>query len=308
MEFKDYYKALGVSRSASGEEIKKAFRKTARKYHPDINTDPGAEATFKDVNEAYEVLKDPERRAAYDQLGQEPPLGDEPYQPPPDWDGGFAFSREGPQEDAAFSEFFETLFRRGAGATGQRGAMPAADSHGRIEITIEEAYLGADRTLAFRAPVVGPNGAVTLQERKVAVRVPKGVAHGQHIRLPGQGMQGADAAGDLFLEVAFAPHPIYRPEGKDLYLDLPVAPWEAALGTKVVMPTPGGKVNLRIPKNAQTGQKMRLKAKGLPGRPAGNIIATLKIVNPKVETAEARAFFESMSRDLSFDPRAHLGG
>ncbi|WP_257884165.1 DnaJ C-terminal domain-containing protein [Sulfitobacter sp. CW3] len=310
MEFKDYYKVLGVARDATADEIKKAFRKGARKYHPDINAGADAEAMFKDVNEAYEVLKDPERRAAYDQLGKEPPQGQGRYQPPPDWDNGFAFSEGGPQGDEGFSDFFETLFRRGSGPTGgmRMGSGRGADSHGRVEISIEDAYSGADRILSLRSPVVGPNGTVTMQDRKVSVHVPKGVSAGQHIRLAGQGAPGAKAAGDLFLEVAFAPHPIYRPEGKDLYLDLPIAPWEAALGGHVVMPTPGGKVDLRIPENARSGQKMRLKGKGLPGTPAGNIYATLKIVNPKVETEEARAFFEKMAKDLAFDPRAGLGG
>lgn len=307
MEFKDYYKVLDVARSASADEIKKAFRKAARKYHPDINAGADSEANFKDVNEAYEVLKDPERRAAYDQLEQEPPQTNGRYRPPPDWDSGFSFSQGGPQAEEGFSDFFETLFRRGAGQTGGMGAGQGVGSHGRIEITIEDAYHGTDRTLSLRSPVIGPNGTVTMQDRKIAVRVPKGIAQGQHIRLAGQGTPGAAAAGDLFLEVTFAPHPVYRPDGKDLYLDLPITPWEAALGGHVVMPTPGRKVDLRIPENARTGQKMRLKGKGLPGVPAGNIYATLKIVNPKVETEEARAFFEQMAKEMPFDPRARLG-
>jgi curved DNA-binding protein len=310
MEFKDYYKVLGVERSATDDEIKKAFRKGARKYHPDINPDAESEAKFKDVNEAYEVLKDPERRAAYDQLGKEPPQSQGRYQPPPGWDNDFEFSGGGPQSDEGFSDFFENLFRRGSGPAGGMGmgSGRGADSHGRIEISIEDAYSGADRTLSLRSPVVGPNGTVTMQDRKISVHVPKGISAGQHIRLAGQGSPGAKAAGDLFLEVAFAPHPIFRADGKDLYLDLPIAPWEAALGGHVVMPTPGGKVDLRIPKNARSGQKMRLKGKGLPGTPAGNIYATLKIVNPKVETEEARAFFEKMAKEMAFDPRAGLGG
>lgn len=311
MDFKDYYKVLGVTRDASPDDIKKAFRKAARKYHPDINPSADAEAKFKDVNEAYEVLKDPDRRAAYDQLGQEPPQGQGRYQPPPGWDSGYAFSdAKGPQSDEAFSDFFETLFRRGAGPSMGGRAEPPADSHGRIEIAIEDAYNGAKRELTLRSPVVGPNGAVSMQTRTLSVRVPKGIAQGQHIRLAGQGNPSFDGStvGDLFLEVTFAPHPVYRPDGKDLYLDLPIAPWEAALGSHVVMPTPDGQVDLRIPKNARTGQKMRLKGKGLPGTPAGDIFATLKIVNPKVETEEARALFEQMAKELPFNPRASLGG
>lgn len=308
MEFKDYYKVLGVARDAGPDEIKKAFRKSARKYHPDINSGAEAEAKFKDVNEAYEVLKDPERRAAYDQLGQEPPRGHGHYQPPPDWESGFSFSQGGPQQGEPFSDFFETLFRRGAGPADGMDSRFGADSHGRIEITIEEAFKGASRTLSLRSPVLGPDGNITLQERSIAVNVPSGVTAGQHIRLAGQGASGTGATGDLFLEVSFAPHPVYRPDGKDLYLDLPIAPWEAALGGHVTMPTPEGKVDLRIPKNARAGQKLRLKGKGLPGHPSGDIYATLKIVNPKADTAQARAFFEKMAQEMPFDPRANLGG
>lgn len=310
MDFKDYYKVLGIPRTAGADDIKKAFRKSARKYHPDINPGADAERKFKDVNEAYEVLKDPERRAAYDQLGQEPPPGQGAYRPPPDWDSGFAFSEGGPHGQEGFSDFFETLFRRSASPAGERQSTRGADSHGRVEITIEDAYRGANRTISLRTPVVGPDGRVTLQDRSISVQIPMGTAQGQHIRLAGQGAPafGSGAAGDLYLEVAFAPHPVYRPDGRDLYLDLPIAPWEAALGGHVVMPTPGGKVDLRIPRNARTGQKLRLKGKGLPGVPAGDIYATLKIVNPKVTTQEARAFFEKMAKDMPFDPRAQLGG
>ena len=314
MEFKDYYKVLGVAPQAKADEIKKAFRKLARKYHPDVNTGADAEAKFKDVNEAYEVLKDPEHRAAYDQLGQEPPQGQGRYQPPPDWDADYAFSEGGPQGDEGFSDFFETLFRRGGGPAGGMhagmGSGKGTDSHGRIEITIEEACRGATRQLGLRSPVPGPDGNVTIQDRTITVRVPKGIAPGQHIRLSGQGSPGfgQGTAGDLFLEVGFVAHPVYHPDGRNLHLDLPITPWEAALGGHVVMPTPDGKVDLRIPKNARSGQKMRLKGKGLPGAPAGDILATLKIVNPKVETEQARAFFEEMAREMPFDPRAHFGG
>lgn len=306
MEYKDYYKVLGVARSASDDEIKKAFRKAARKYHPDISSDGDAETKFKDVNEAYEVLKDPERRAAYDQLGKEPPQGAQGqgrYQPPPDWDNR-SFSEARPETDEHFSDFFETLFRSGAGQQGGRRHPQPSDSHGRIEITIEESYAGAERTLSLREPKIGPNGTVSMHDRKILVHVPKGIAQGQNIRLAGQG----GAGGNLFLEVSFSAHPMYRPDGKDIYVDLPITPWEAALGGKVVMPTPGGWVDLGIPKNARTGQKLRLKGKGLPGKPAGNIYATLKIVNPKVETDEQRAFFEKMAKEMPFDPRANLGG
>ena len=305
MEYRDYYKILGVARDASAEEIRKAYRMLARTYHPDVNSGAEAEAKFKDVNEAHEVLKDPERRAAYDQLRQEPRTGGH-YQPPPDWDGGFQFSDGNVGDGEAFSDFFETLFRRGTGPDVRRGS----DSHARIEIDIEDAYRGATRILRLRAPVVGLSGEVRLEERNISVHIPKGVRAGQHIRLPGQGTPAFEEgkAGDLFLEVVFAPHPIYRADGRDLHLELPIAPWEAALGQTVVMPTPGGKVDLKIPKNARSGQKLRLRGKGLPGTPPGNVYATLKIVNPKVSTDETRALFEEMARVMPFDPRAGLGG
>lgn len=314
MEFKDYYEILGVKRDASADEIKKAFRKGARKYHPDVNTDADAEVKFKDVNEAYEVLKDPERRAAYDQLGKTPPpgAGGAGFQPPPGWDGGFEFSGAAPEDDSVFSDFFESLFRR-SDARASRGGMGAgrgADTHAKVEISIEDAYRGASRTLSMRAPVVNPDGTVTVKDRNIAVHIPKGVQEGQHIRLAGQGTPslGGGSAGDLFLEISFAAHPVYRASGRDLHLDLPIAPWEAALGGHVVMPTPAGKVDLRIPKNARSGQKMRLKGKGLPGKPPGDIYATLKIVNPNVTTDEGRRFFEDMAKAMPFDPRANLGG
>lgn len=322
MDTKDYYKLLGVEKDASADTIKKAFRKMARKYHPDINKESGSEAMFKAVNQAYDVLKDPETRAEYDQIGKAPPrgqgFGDQGFgaygqgRAQPDWDSGFAFSGGGPSGDEGFGDFFEAILRRGGGGGTGAGARAAhgADSHGRIEITIEDAFKGATRTLSMRAPVVAPDGSVSYQNRSISVHVPKGILEGQHIRLTGQGSPGFNGgpSGDLFLEVAFAAHPVYRAEGRDLYMDLPITPWEAALGGKVVMPTPAGKVDLSIPRNARTGQKLRLKGKGLPGPPAGNIYATLKIVNPNVETAQERALFEKMAKEMPFDPRAKLGG
>lgn len=310
MDFKDYYKALGVAESATDEEIKRAFRKAARKYHPDVNKDASADQKFKDVNEAYEVLKDPEKRAAYDQLGQDPSPGAGGVRPPPAWDSGYEFSQGNSDNEEVFSDFFETLFRqRQSGPTGMRTGR-GSDSHARVEISVEDAFQGTSRVLSLRSPAVGPDGQVRMHDRSISVKIPKGVFEGQHIRLKGQGSPSLDGgpAGDLFLEVTFAAHPVYRPEGKNLYLDLPIAPWEAALGGHVVLPTPSGKVDLRIPKNARSGQTLRLKGKGLPGAAAGDIFATLKIVNPKVTTSEARELFEKMAEKMPFDPRAHLGG
>ncbi|UWQ52177.1 DnaJ domain-containing protein (plasmid) [Leisingera caerulea] len=306
MEYRDYYKILGVAPDAEPGEVKRAFRKLARKYHPDINEGAEAEAKFKDVNEAYEVLKDPERRAAYDQLGKPGSGSQDSFRPPPGWEGGFEFTGGGPERAEAFSDFFESLFRR----RGQPFDRPGADQHARLPLDIEDAYRGATRVLTLRVPQAAPDGSVQLQDRSITVHVPKGILEGQHIRLPGQGIAplGAGAPGDLFLEVSFAPHPVYRADGRDLYLELPVAPWEAALGGKVMMPTPDGKVALTVPSNARSGQKLRLKGKGLPGTPPGDIYATLRIVNPKVTTEEARRVFEQMAREVPFNPRAGIGG
>ncbi|MFY0312438.1 DnaJ C-terminal domain-containing protein [Leisingera sp. D0M16] len=306
MKYRDYYQILGIEPDAGADEIKRAFRKLARKYHPDINETAEAEAKFKDVNEAYEVLKDPERRAAYDQLGKPAPGAHDGFRPPPGWEGGFEFTGGGPESAEAFSDFFESLFRR----RGQPFGGPGADQHARLQLDIEDAYRGATRVLTLRVPQAAADGSVHLQDRSITVHVPKGILEGQHIRLPGQGMAppGGGAPGDLFLEVSFAPHPVYRADGRDLYLELPVAPWEAALGGKVMMPTPDGKVALTIPANARSGQKLRLKGKGLPGTPPGDIYATLRIVNPEVTTEEARKFFEQMAREVPFNPRAGIGG
>lgn len=306
MEYRDYYKILGIAPDAEPGEIKRAFRKLARKYHPDINASPEAEAMFKDVNEAYEVLKDPERRAAYDQLGKPGPGSEGGFRPPPGWEGGFEFTGGGPEGAEAFSDFFESLFRR----RGQPFGGFGADQHARLQLDIEDAYRGATRMLTLRVSQAAADGSVHLQDRSITVHVPKGILEGQNIRLPGQGLAplGGGVPGDLFLEVSFAPHPVYRADGRDLYLDLPVAPWEAALGGKVMMPTPDGKVALTVPANARSGQKLRLKGKGLPGMPPGDIYATLRIVNPKVTTEEARRVFEQMAREVPFNPRAGIGG
>lgn len=303
MEFKDYYQVLGVKKDASQEEIKRAFRKAARKYHPDVNSNAEAEPMFREVSEAYEVLGDPEKRAAYDGLGAAPKGSG--FRPPPDWQGGYSFSDQDMGADAGFSDFFETLFRRGA-----RPAQYAHDSHASVEVDLADVFTGARRELVLRTPVVQPDGRVVMQDRSVAVQIPKGIREGQTIRLAGKGGLHPEtgAAGDLFLEVRLAPHPVYHPDGQDLHMTLPIAPWEAALGDHIVLPTPAGRVDLRIPPNARSGQKLRLKGKGLPGPPTGDLYAKLEIVNPKVSTDAAREVFEKMAKAMPFDPRAKLGG
>jgi len=320
MEYKDYYKILGVERSASQDEIKRAYRKLARTYHPDVNKEAGAEAKFKDAGEAYEVLKDPEKRAAYDELGANWQQGQQ-FRPPPNWDAGFEFSGGGYTDaDASqFSDFFEGLFGR-ARASGARGGAhgayarrefhaPGEDHHAKIVIPLRDAYTGAKREITLRVPELDDTGHVALKNRTLSVTIPKGIREGQHIRLAGQGSPGIGKGqpGDLYLEVAFAPDPHFRVEGKDVYLDLPVTPWEAALGASVKAPTPEGAVMLKIPPGSTKGRTMRLKGKGIPGNPPGDMHAVLKIELPPADTDKAKELYKEMERELPFNPRAGLG-
>jgi curved DNA-binding protein len=316
LEFKDYYQVLGVQRDATAEDIKKAFRKLARKYHPDVSKEPDAETRMKDLNEAFAVLSDPEKRAAYDQLGQRYRAGQD-FHPPPDWDAGFEYSGRGfsEAEAAEFSDFFSELFgsRFGAGRTGMHGShgfhMRGEDHHAKIMLDIEDAYHGATRTVTLRMPRTDANGRVLLQEHNLDVRIPRGVYEGQMIRLAGQGSPGIGRGepGDLYLEVHFAPHARYRVEGRDVYATLPVAPWEAALGAQVQARVPDGTVEVRIPEGSQSGRKLRLKGRGIPAASAsgapGNLYLVLDVVLPPANTPKARQLYETMARDMAFDPR-----
>lgn len=322
MEFKDYYQSLGVARTANLDDIKKAYRRLARKYHPDVSKEADAETRFKAVNEAYEVLKDPEKRAAYDQFGSQWKAGQD-FRPPPNWDAGFEFRGGGAGPGAGpgagdnlggFSDFFESLFGRAgqARAGGHRGGARASskgeDHHAKIEIEIEDAYRGASRSITLQAPELSADGRLMTRTRELNVKIPAGVMEGQKIRLSGQGAAGPGGAkGDLYLEIAFRRHALYRVEEHDIYLDLPITPWEAALGASVTVPTLGGKVDLKIPPGSQSGQKMRLKGRGLPGKEAGDQYVVLKLVTPKAETAEAKALYEKMAAELPMNPRAEFG-
>jgi curved DNA-binding protein len=309
MEFKDYYGIMGVARDATQDEIKRAYRKLARKYHPDVSKETDAEARFKELGEAYEVLKDPEKRAAYDQLGANWKAGQD-FRPPPDWDAGFEFSG-GYQDGSAFSDFFETLFgRTGASHAGGPGFRTRGeDHHARILIDLEDAFQGATRTITLHAPQLDGQGHVRTRERTLNVRIPRGIRQGQHIRLAGQGTPGfgGGVAGDLYLDVEFKPHRLYRVDGRDLYLDLPLAPWEAALGARVKVPTPEGVVDLTIPSASTAGRKLRLKGRGIPGTPAGDLYVVLQIVLPPAESESARQFYRTMQQELAFNPRSGLG-
>ena len=313
MQFKDYYKIMGVARDATQDEIKRAYRKLARKYHPDVSKVADAEVRFKELGEAYEVLKDAEKRAAYDQLGANYKGGQE-FRPPPDWNAGFEFSGGGfTGGDAAdYSDFFESLFGRGFHAgRGGRAAFHARgeDHHAKVLIDLEDSYQGATRTITLRVPEVDAQGHVITRERVLNVTIPKGIRQGQHIRLTGQGSAGVGEgkAGDLYLEVEFRAHPLYRVDGRDLYLDLPVAPWEAALGAAVKVPTLGGVVELKIPADSGSGRKLRLKGRGLPGNPPGDCIVMLAIALPPADSEAAKEYYRKMAQDLSFNPRAKLG-
>lgn len=321
VEYRDYYKILGVSRTAAADEIKKVYRRLARKYHPDVSKEKDAEAKFKEVQEAYEVLKDPEKRAAYDQLGSNWQQGQQ-FRPPPDWASGFEFrgrSSGGPQDfDNGFSDFFSSLFGgAGGGAFGQRGPFGQAsagrrqsgrDSHARVDIDLEEAFQGGTRTFELQHPEGRPDGTVQMRNHKVKVTIPRGVTEGQRLRLTGQGeaAPGGGRAGDLYLEIRIRPHRLFQLDGRDVTLSLPIAPWEAALGAAIAVPTLGGIVEMRVPPGSQSGQKLRLRGRGLPAEPPGDQTVQLRIVTPPATTPEAKEFYERMSREFSFDPRANL--
>ncbi len=315
MKYKDYYEIMGVPRDAKQDEIKRAYRKLARKYHPDVSKASDAEERFKEVGEAYEVLKDPEKRAAYDRLGADWKAGQE-FRPPPDWDTGFEFSGGGYTAGGPgiHSDFFEELFGRGfarpGGTAGRRTfRMRGEDHHARVQIDLEDSFNGATRAISLRVPELTDDGHVTARERTLSVRIPKGIRPGQQIRLAGQGGPGLGGAeaGDLYLEVAVPGHPLYRVDGADIYLDLPVAPWEAALGATIEAPTPSGVVDLKIPADSNQGRRLRLKGRGLPGRSPGDLYVVLQVTLPPADSDAARDMYRKMKDQLGFNPRATLG-
>lgn len=293
MEFKDYYRVLGVPRSASQEDIKRAYRRLARKYHPDVSTQKNAEAKFKEINEANEVLSNPERRATYDRLGADWRSGQE-FRPPPGWTSrsSGAGRQSGSGKFEGFSDFFDSLFggRAGSGRRSSFGAR-GADRTELTDITLDQALHGTEVTVT-----TGP-GQVQ------RVRIPPGAQHGTRLRVRGRGDPGwgGGADGDLLLEIRIKPDSRYRLEGRDLYRDIPITPWEAALGASIDAPTPQGMVKLKIPAGAQSGKLMRLKGRGLPGPQPGDLYFRLMIEVPPV--AEARQWYEQMARKSTFRPR-----
>jgi curved DNA-binding protein len=319
--FRDYYEVLGVPRDASNDDIRSAYRKLARQYHPDVNKEPDAEDRFKEVSEAYEVLRDPEKRERYDRLGANWKAGqDVSGEPGFDGFGGFGFgggapggpgSRDGFGGDVRvefgggeFSDFFEGLFGgrggRGGRTRGQRAggfdgfSMRGADQEAELELTLEEAARGGRRKISFG------------DGRDYEVNIPPGVRDGQRIRLAGEGSPGmaSGPSGDLFLRVRIKPHPRFRVQGKDLYVDLPVTPWEAALGAEVEVPTLDGTTRVKVPSGSSTGRKLRLRGQGLPGRDGnGDLYAVIKVEVPKRPTAEERELLERLAQVSRFNPR-----
>ena len=297
MDYKDYYKIMGVSRDADAKEIKLAYRRLARKYHPDISKEPQAEEKFKEVGEAYEVLKDPEKRKVYDQYGR-------------DWENrqkAQSTSREytwdeGGEQQQYSHDFFESLF--GMGSSRRRQHVAGADFHGNVTVSLEEAYKGVTKELQLPAVDPRQSGPQTLR-----VKIPAGVKSGQKIRLAGQGGAGFEggARGDLYLTIQVDKHPVFDVVDNDIYLTLPIAPWEAALGTTVEVPTLAGKVDLKIPAGSQGGQTMRLKKRGLPGAAPGDQYVLLKIIIPQPTTDAARALYTEMAKEMPFNPREKMG-
>ena len=300
MEYKDYYKIMGVARDASQDDVKKAYRRLARQYHPDVSDKPDAEQRFKDLGEAYAVLKDPEKRAAYDQLGANWKSGQE-FRPPPDWQPGSEFSQTGFEQagPGVFSDFFEELFGAGmhGGFSARGGGLDAQgqDHHARILINLEDAYRGATRSM-------------NLGNRQLNVKIPKGVRKGQRIRLAGQGAAGIGrgGSGDLYLDVDFEPHPWFRIDGKDVYLDLPLTPWEAALGATIQVPTPDGRVDLAVPAGTANGSKLRLKGRGIPGTPPGHLYVVARLTLPPASDENAQQLYRKMRDEMPYNPRRYL--
>jgi len=313
MEFRDYYETLGLARDVAQDEIKRAYRKLARLYHPDVSKEENAEQKFKALGEAYEVLKDPEKRAAYDQLGANW-QGGQDFNTPSDWDEGFEFSPGAFTEGGgqSYSDFFESLFGqsfRGGSAQHAGASQQGGDRHARVVIDLEDSLEGATRKITFHVPDVDSQGHAKTRERVLNIKIPKGIAPGQSIRLTGQGdpSVGGGESGDLYLDVEFKKHPLYRLDGVDIFIDLPIAPWEAVLGATVKVPTPGGLVDVKIPAGSAHGKKLRFKEKGLPGKTPGHFYVVLQLVLPPADSPEAEKSYQTMAQELAFNPRAELG-
>ena len=320
MQFKDYYKTLGVEPKAGADEIKRAYRKLARKYHPDVSKEADAEAKFKELGEANEVLKDPEKRAQYDQLRQGGWRQGEEFRPPPGWGQGQGQAWQpagaGGEEFSGFSDFFESLFGglgRGGFTQGRAGGRTQVrargrDVHASVQVDLATAFAGGVQRLILNRAEPGPDGQLQPVARSLNVRIPAGVTDGRQIRLSGQGEPGfgGGPAGDLYLEVGLKPHPLFEVQGRDIHLSLPITPWEAALGARLPVPTLGGKVEMHIPAGTSSGKRLRLKGRGLPGKPPGDQYLILKVVVPEAKSDKARSLYEALQAEQDFDPRAGM--
>jgi curved DNA-binding protein len=322
VEYKDYYQTLGVAKTATEDEIKKAYRKLVRKYHPDVSKEADAQLKTQDINEAYGVLGDAEKRAAYDELGRghQYRAGQE-FRPPPDWGRGFGGGNGaghgagghggagGAAGQGGFggadSDFFSDLFAN-LGGGGRRRQPPRRgdDNHASITIDLADTYHGATRTISLMVAERDAQDRILTRERNLSVNIPKGVTAGQQLRLTGQGQAGAAGPGDLYLEIQFRPDARYRLDGRDVYQTVPVAPWELALGDEIEVTTPSGKVNVTLPAGSQSGRKLRLRGRGIPGKDAGDLYLLLEVVLPPASSDKARELYQTMAREMAFNPRA----
>ncbi|MCC7327715.1 MAG: DnaJ domain-containing protein [Burkholderiales bacterium] len=309
MKYKDYYEILGVARDADADAIKTAYRRLARKYHPDVSKEKNAEAKFKEMAEAYETLKDPEKRAAYDQLGRHAPGED--FRPPPDWGQHFA-QGQGGFDDIDFADLFAGLAGRQGRASGPRAdrAMAGSDYEAVVRLSFDQAFHGTEIDFTLSALEWSPDGSMRRVPHRVKTRIPRGVTDGEKLRVPGKGGKGINGGpdGDLYLDIEVTAHPLYRVSGRDLYVDLPLAPWEAVLGTSVNLPTPGGSVALRVPAGTRAGQQLRLAGRGMArgGGTPGNLLAIARIEVPTTLDDRQRALYRELSEISNFNPRAQL--
>ena len=313
MEFKDYYKILGVDADADAKSIKAAYRKLARKYHPDVSSEEDAEHKFKEVSEAYEVLHDKEKRAEYDVARQYG--GARGFEPPPGWQGGAAGSGSQGDFQGGFSDFFEEVFGQAGhgsrqGYSRQHFTRRGEDIELALAIFLEDACKGESRTISYEVPSFDEHGRLTREARTLKVKIPAGVTEGERIRLKGQGAPGiGDApAGDLYLHIRFAPHPLYLVEGSDLTITVPVAPWEAALGCKLTVPTLEGDISLTVPANSQNGKRMRVRGQGL-GRAdkRGDLYVVLRVTMPESASQQEQTLWQQLAAASNFDPRRNWG-
>ena len=311
MEYKDYYQTLGVAKTATEDEIKKAYRKLVRKFHPDVSKEANAQLKTQELNEAYGVLGDAEKRAAYDDLGRGQQFrAGQQFRPPPDWgrsaggQGGAGAGAGGFGGEQMGSDFFSDLFANfGGGGRRRQAPQRGEDSHASITIDLVDTYLGATRTIGLTVAERDAQDRIVTRERNLSVNIPKGVTAGQQLRLSGQGQQGAAGPGDLYLEIQFRPNARYRIDGRDVYETVPVAPWELALGAEIEVATPSGKVTVSVPAASQSGRKLRLRGRGIPGKEAGDLYLLLEVVLPPADTDKARELYQTMAREMAFNPR-----